>query len=102
MPKDWDTSQLVNTVGFSQKFGESSPISVSIPPESSYTFTIPVTSVVTGEPCAVSPDKTIGSDVGLYSRTTSSGVEVKLRNMSPTLAATLTAVTFKAVVIQQV
>ena len=101
MAKDWDSSQLVNTVGFSQKFGTSSAVTVSIPPESSHTFNISVASVVAGEPCSVSPDKTLGADVGIYYRTIPSGVEVKLRNLSPTLAASLIAVTFKAVVIQQ-
>lgn len=102
LDKDWLTSQLTNELSLQQKFGESAEISTVIPPSGSYTFTITVAAATLGDPVAVSPDKTLGADVGMYSRSVAGGVEVKLRNFNATLSATLTAVIFRAAIFQEV
>ena len=99
--KDWQTSQLINDLELGQLFATGAPLSVSIPPSSSHTFTITLAGAVVGDPVTGSPDKTLGVTVGVYYRAVTNGVEVTLRNFSTSLAATLTSVVFKVAVLQE-
>ena len=101
LDKDWLTSQLVNETELGNLFGVSAPISVSIPPSSSHTFTVALTGAVAGDPVSCSPDKTLGATVGIYYRAVSAGVEITLRNFSSSVAATLTSVTFRVAVLKE-
>ena len=101
LDKDWLTSQLVNETGLGNLFGSSAPISVSIPPSSSHTFTVTLTGAVAGDPVSCSSDKSLGATVGIYYRAVNAGVEITLRNFSSSIAASLTAVTFKVAVLKE-
>lgn len=101
LDKDWLSSQLVNKTELGNLFADSSPISVSIPPSSSHTFTVTLVGAVAGDPVACSPDKTLGTNVGIYYRSVAGGVEIVLRNFSSSLAASLTSVVFTVAVLKE-
>lgn len=99
--KDWLTSQLINETALGNLFADSSPLTVSIPPSSSHTFTVTLTGAIAGDPVTGSPDKTLGSTVGIYYRSVTNGVEITLRNFSTALSASLTSVVFSVAVLKE-
>ena len=99
--KDWQTSQLINKTKLGTLFADSVSTTVSIPPSSSHTFTVTLTGAVTGDPVACSPDRTLGTNVGIYYRSVEGGVEIVLRNFSSFLAASITSVVFTVAVLKE-